>query len=74
MIAATKIAVLLLVAIIALAMSAQGRELLDYYDDCYNQFRFWDWGRGDFYCHGYRWDRGGRWYGNGDWHDGRGGF
>ena len=37
MIAATKIAVLLLVAIIALAMSAQGRELLDYYDDCYNR-------------------------------------
>lgn len=37
MIAVMKIAVLLLVAIIALAMSAQARELLDYYDDCYNR-------------------------------------
>ena len=37
MIAAMKIAVLLLVAIIAMAMSAQARELLDYYDDCYNR-------------------------------------
>ena len=37
MIAAMKIAVLLLVAVIAMAMSAQGRELLDYYDDCYNR-------------------------------------
>ena len=37
MIAFIKIAVLLLVAIIAMALSAEARELLDYYDDCYNR-------------------------------------
>ena len=37
MIAFAKIAVLLLVAIIAMALTAEARELLDYYDDCYNR-------------------------------------
>ena len=37
MIAFMKIAALLLVAIIAMALTAEARQLLDYYDDCYNR-------------------------------------
>lgn len=36
MIAIAKLVLLTLVAIIAMAMSSEGRQLLDYYDDCYN--------------------------------------
>jgi len=36
MIAVAKLVLLTLVAIIAMAMSSEGRQLLDYYDDCYN--------------------------------------
>lgn len=36
MIAIAKFVLLTLVAIIAMAMSSEGRQLLDYYDDCYN--------------------------------------
>ena len=36
MIALAKLALLALVAIMCLALTAEARELLDYYDDCYN--------------------------------------
>ncbi len=37
MMAAMKIAVLLLLAVIAVAVTAEARQLLDYFDDCYNR-------------------------------------
>ena len=36
MIALARFALLALVAIVCLALTAEARELLDYYDDCYN--------------------------------------
>ena len=36
MIALARLALLALVAIVCLALTAEARELLDYYDDCYN--------------------------------------
>ena len=36
MIAVAKLALLALVALVCLALTAEARELLDYYDDCYN--------------------------------------
>ncbi|CAK0771795.1 hypothetical protein CVIRNUC_003897 [Coccomyxa viridis] len=74
MIALLKIAALLLVAVMALASSADARALLDY-DGCYNRWRAWNFVTGDFYCDGHRWDRGGNWYGNdGRSHYGRDGY
>ena len=35
MLALAKVAILVLVAILAFALSSEGRELLDYYGDCY---------------------------------------
>ena len=36
MLALAKVSVLVLLAILAFALSSEGRELLDYYGDCYN--------------------------------------
>ncbi|CAL5218838.1 g569 [Coccomyxa viridis] len=74
MFAVAKLVLLVLVAVLAFALSTEGRELLDYYDDCYNGYRGWDWGRGDYYCHGRRWRRDGGWYDGGGWRYGGVGF
>ena len=39
MFAVAKLVLLVLVAVLAFALSTEGRELLDYYDDCYNGAR-----------------------------------
>ena len=36
MLAIAKLVLLALVAVLAFALTAEGRELLDYYGDCYN--------------------------------------
>ncbi len=36
MLAIAKLVLLALVAVLVFALSTEGRELLDYYDDCYN--------------------------------------
>jgi len=77
MLAIAKLVLLALVAVLVFALSTEGRELLQYYneyDDCYNGYRGWDWGRGDYYCRGRRWRRDGGWYDGGGWRYGGLGF
>ncbi|CAL5218837.1 g568 [Coccomyxa viridis] len=72
MLAFAKIAVLVLLAILAFALSSEGRELLDYYGDCWGGYRGWDWNRGDYWCQGRRWRRDGGWWDGGAWRYGGG--
>ncbi|CAL8468212.1 g7751 [Coccomyxa elongata] len=66
-----KVVLAVIAMVLLLATTTEARELLDYYDQCYNGYRGWKNGgcRGDYFCNNYRWGCDGRYYNGARWFD-----